>query len=189
MIDMLECAIAQALKQVRAVDGFIDLIVLCNTCHFFLPAAMKRLADSQPSIAPRLRLTSLIDSAIKAIHRARFMRIMALYTEGTKVSQIYLRPLNQGNRCSVEITDLQPLLSESIYYGVKAFDDEVTVSLGSVIFDDLLNESHQFDCILAGCTEVPLIVNRLKACSTKRITDFLAKVEIIDPVAEALAAV
>jgi hypothetical protein len=43
-----------------------------------------------------------------------------------------------------------------------------------------------FDCILAGCTELPLTIDLLKRRGTPAVAALLSRVKIIDPLEEAL---
>lgn len=84
IISPLASAIRQALLCITAGSGPIDLIVLCNTSHYFLPAALKRLHESEPDLSGRIRFNSLMEAAIKKIHQSGHTRIIALYTLGTR---------------------------------------------------------------------------------------------------------
>jgi len=185
----LSASIVEAVAHVQSSERMIDLIVLCNASHYFLDDVLERLRNSYQDIGSRLRFISLIESTIAAIEASGFKRIMALYTEGTKRSRIYSLALEKlGIRC-IEREDLQPLLTSSIYHGVKAFDDVLTVQLGTQLFREIVKSEQEFDCILMGCTEVPLIVEKLRTGGHEDIKSFLSRVAVLDPVAAALASI
>ncbi len=188
MTDSLTLAIAEGIRHVTAHDAHIDLIVLCNTSHFFLGDALERLHED-PGIGPRVRFASLVDAAIEVMRKKRYRRVMALYTEGTRLSRVYTDRFTKEGLGYVELVgDLKHLerLLVTAIYSVKACDYETAVRLGTRIFRELRALADQFDCVLAGCTEIPLIVEAMKAKGCDEITDFISRVEIIDPVPEAL---
>lgn len=189
IIDCLGSAIKQAVAYVTLRDGPISLIVLCNTSHLFLDEVLEQLRASHPNIGARIEHTSLIKSAIGLIKQRGFKRVMALYTEGTKLSQVYSRPLEDAGISCIEKEDLQPILTASIYDGVKAFDNKATIRLGTRLFDQLLTMADEFDCILAGCTEIPFIIESLNLKGNRHIRKFLRRAQIIDPVIAALESV
>lgn len=188
MTDSLTLAIAEGIRHVTSDDAHIDLIVLCNTSHFFLGDVLERL-HNDPSIGSRLRFASLVDAAIEVMCKKRYRRIMALYTEGTRLSRVYSDRFTKESLRYIEpVGDLEYIerLLMTAIYSVKAFEYETALRLGTRIFRELLALGNQFDCVLAGCTEIPLIIEAMKAKGCDEITDFISRFEIIDPVSEAL---
>ena len=187
MIDRLGVAIYHAVSQVTSDCSAIDLIVLCNTSHFFLSDALERCAKFHPDVFSRIRLVSLIESAIEAISRQGHKKAMALYTEGTRLCRIYAGSFQAKGLSYLEVKEeLEPFLMRSIY-GVKHFDDRVILDSGTYLFNRLRMREGEFDCILAGCTEIPFIIECLNATGDDAIKSFLRRTLLIDPVAEALA--
>ncbi|HBB98584.1 MAG TPA: hypothetical protein DC054_24640 [Blastocatellia bacterium] len=190
MTNRLGSAVRHAVAQVTSDRGEIDLIVLCNTSHFFLSKALERCTKHYPEIFTRIRFMSLVASAVKAISHRGHKEIMALYTEGTRLCGIYGDafqaeglPYSEAND---HLEDLEPLLMRSIY-GVKYYDESAILDGGTGLFNGLCRIEPKFDCILAGCTEIPIIIDYLKASGDDAIKSFLMRVPFIDPVAEALA--
>jgi aspartate racemase len=190
MTNRLGSAVRHAVAQVTSDSDAIDLIVLCNTSHFFLPKALERCAKHYPDIFTRIRFVSLVMSTVKAISLRGYKEIMALYTEGTRLCGIYAGAFQAESLSSFEAKDhlkhLEPFLMRSIY-GVKYFDEAAILEGGTSLFSGLCKVERKFDCILAGCTEIPLIIHYLKAKGNVTVKSFLRRTQFIDPVAEALA--
>ena len=83
-------------------------------------------------------------------------------------------------------TDLQWILMQSIYQGVKTFESDFACKVGEIFFVELLKLQPSVDCIIAGCSEIPYLLQWLKTSSEKQVKDFLSKLEVIDPVRLAL---
>jgi aspartate/glutamate racemase len=128
-----------------------------------------------------------MEATIKKIHQSGHTRIMALYTLGTRLSRIYSARFEQEGLLYLEASgDIERSLMHSIFDGVKAFDDAAILKTGTCLFNQLLVVQDHFDCILAGCTEVPFVVKKLRERGSPAIKQFLRRVQIIDPVAAAL---
>lgn len=192
LAERLESAISQAVLHLTGDDDPIDLIVLCNTSHFFLAETLKQLSRHSPGIGSRVRHISLIKCALKAIKEKGYQRIMALYTEGARLSHIYADPFKEAGLFYLEadgnLKHLEDWLMTAIY-SVKAFDEARIVDAGTHLFNELMKIEAKFDCIVAGCTEIPFIIERLKAESSRSINEFLSRTEVIDPVSAALQSI
>lgn len=186
MADLLESAVSEALSQVETCDGPIALVVLCNTCHFFIPEVLGRLRKRQPAMAERVRFVSLVELTVEAIRRRGHRRIMALYTSGTRLSRIYSRRFDEEGFSYVEPTGaIEQALMYAIFSGVKASNRSAVLGGGAILFDEILATGQEFDCIVAGCTEVPFILDSLIEAGSERARAFLERVEIVDPVSAA----
>lgn len=186
MIELLESAVSEALSQVETADGPIDLIVLCNTCHFFIPEVLGRLRKRQPAMAARVRFVSLVESTVEAVRRRGHRRVIALYTSGTKLSRIYARRFDEECFSYVEPTGaIEQALMHAIFSGVKASNRSAVLEGGAILFDEILATEQEFDCIVAGCTEVPFILDSLIEAGSERVRAFLERVAVVDPVSAA----
>lgn len=186
MIELLESAVSEALSQVETGDGPISLVVLCNTCHFFIPEVLGRLRKHQPGMAARVRFVSLVESTVDVVRRRSHRRIMALYTSGTKLSRIYSRRFDEEDFSYVEPTGaIEQALMHAIFSGVKASNRSAVFEGGAMLFDEILATGEEFDCIIAGCTEVPFILDSLNEAGSERVRAFLERVEVVDPVSAA----
>jgi aspartate racemase len=187
MVELLEAAITEAVRHVQAADGPMSLVVLCNTCHFFLPEVLGRLREHLPEVAARIRFVSLIEAAVEAIRQRGRRTVMALYTQGTRLSRIYARRFAEEGLSYVEPAGrLERALMSAIFDGVKASNPAVILEAGASLVEEILATGQEFDCIVAGCTEVPFILDSLRESGGDRVQAFLRRVEVIDPVAAAL---
>ena len=60
------------------------------------------------------------------------------------------------------------------------------MELGNEFFEAVLRAGQDYDCLLAGCTELPLTIELLKQRGSPAVAAFLSRVKIVDPVEEAL---
>ena len=147
---------------------------------------MQQLRLNYPQIFSRLLLISLIDTTIEYLQQ-RFNKPLILCTTATRLGRVYSQRLEEvGIAYSEPNTDLQWILMQSIYQGVKTFESDFACKLGEIFFDELLKLQPSVDCIIAGCSEIPLLLEWLKTSSEKQVKDFLSKLEVIDPVRLAL---
>jgi aspartate/glutamate racemase len=84
---------------------------------------------------------------------------------------------------------LSRLLMRAIFEGVKALDDRRAVELGNEFFETILESRWDYDCVLAGCTELPLLIDLLRLHGSLAVAAFLSRVRIVDPMEEALCRV
>ncbi len=187
MLDLLESAIREAVAHVESNVEPVHLVALCNTSHFFLSETLRRLRAHQPETAARLRFVSLIEATIETIRQRGYRMILALYTRGTRLGRIYSQRFIEEGISYVEPTGtLEQSLMHSIFSGVKAFDTEASLAGGASLFDEILAHGREFDCVVAGCTEIPFILEALNKSGSEQVKAFLRRVEIIDPVSAAL---
>lgn len=187
LVVMLATTIQEAMHYICSSVEPVELIVLCNGAHYFLPEVMQRLLIDDSKIFFKLHWTSLIDTTIQHLQKRNFCQPLVLCTTATRLGCVYSRPLAAAGIVCLEPSDeLQSILMESIYQGVKAFDCDFACKVGEHFFVELLKIQHNIDCIIAGCSEVPYLLEWLKARSSEQVKGFLSKLEIIDPVELAL---
>ena len=69
---------------------------------------------------------------------------------------------------------------------MKSLDERRAVELGNEFFEAILRSGQDYDCVLAGCTELPLTIDLLKLRGSPAVAAFLSRAKIVDPVEEAL---
>ncbi len=187
-VTMLAAAVIAAMEYVSSSEETIHIIVLCNTAHYFLPKVVQRLQHHHPQVFIRLQWFSLIDSVIDYVQLQNRRHPLVLCTNGTKQGRIYSHPLQRAGIAYIELNDtLQSILMQGIYQGVKAFDWDFTCQVGENLFQEFLKTELEIDCIIAGCSEIPYLLDQLKITASKSVQKFLSAVEIIDPIQLALA--
>ncbi|KYC41777.1 hypothetical protein WA1_17255 [Scytonema hofmannii PCC 7110] len=187
IVVMLETAIREGLHYIYSISKPVQVIVLCNTAHYFFPKVWHRLQLNYPKIADKLQWVSLIESVMYHLQTSNLCQPLILGTSGTRLGHIYSQPLQQANIAYVEPSKmLQLTLMEGIYQGVKAFDRDIACQAGEKFFVQMLKTQPDFDCIIAGCSEIPCLFEWLKATSVDKVKQFLSQIEIIDPVQIAL---
>jgi aspartate/glutamate racemase len=74
----------------------------------------------------------------------------------------------------------------AIFEGMKSLDARRAVELGNEFFEAILGAAGDYDCIVAGCTEIPLTIDLLRVRGSRAVADLLANVKIVDPLEEAI---
>lgn len=157
-----------------------ELVVLCNTVHHFLP----RLLDRLP---PRVRFHPLPCAAMAAARRLAPRSLLLLATKGTRQSGFYARGAEAaGLRWHEPDKEEQYLLQRAIFKGVKGGDEERLLADGDALLQRLARREEPADALLAGCTEIPLLLSALRKRGSAETRAYLDRVAVIDPVSETL---
>lgn len=187
LVSLLAISIREAMQYISSNAEPVELIVLCNGAHYFLPQAMQMLARDNSRIFSRLQWISLIVSTVEYLQQGNFSRPLILCTTATRLGCVYSQPLQAAGMAFVEPnSDLQSILMQSIYQGVKTSERDFACKLGEHFFLELLKLEPAVDCIIAGCSEIPYLLEWLKHGSERQVKEFLSKLSIIDPVTLAL---
>lgn len=177
VVEALGRAVDKGLTQFGKNSQQVDLVVACNTAHFFLEDALK-LSRVQKNI----NFISII-SAAKEACRDKNTCSVALQTIGSKLAEVYV---SEGQSQFIPTTDKEDtLLMKCIYEGVKAFNPTKTVELGLKFFQTLFTRLPNIEAIVAGCSEIPEIIRLTKATDTQ-VGKKLKQLVVISPVEEAL---
>jgi aspartate/glutamate racemase len=161
-------------------------IIACNSAHYFWRMVSE---DLQQGTAPSCttRMVSLVDASMAALRSQRCARVLILATEGARVGKVFSQPcLDASIGFDEPSLQLSRLLMSAIFEGMKSLDRSRAVALGEEFFAAILRSGRNYDCILAGCTEIPLTIDLLRLAGSPAVSAFLCGVRIVDPVAEAL---
>lgn len=181
----LAAAIGQAARKAVGLlppGRFPACIVSCNSAHYFWP-------EIETLAAPLCRLVSLVAASLEALRNLPGKTLL-LTTKGARAGQVFSRPFRKARIDFDEPAEAADgLLMAAIYEGVKALDDGRAVALGNEFFEAILKTGTPYCRILAGCTEIPTLIDLLKRHGRPAVAAFLSGVEILDPLREALARV
>jgi aspartate racemase len=178
MAARLTGAASKAAGLVSCGTGRVSCIVVCNAAHYFW-----KWIDWAPGIEP----VSLVDSSARTLRSMGCRRVLLLTTWGARAGRVYSTRLAEAGVPFEEPSPaLEQTLMRAIYGGVKALDDGIALSAGTEFFQGVLRTMGDFDCILAGCTELPYLTELLKQKSSPDVAGFLSGVAILDPVAAAI---
>jgi aspartate/glutamate racemase len=181
LADALEVALREAISHVTPSRRAIDVIVLCNAAHAFLPGVFARMRSDD------VRLISLVECVVDALGRRRSGPALILSTIGTRVSRIFTRRLGEAGIAYIEPSDrIQEALTRAIYDGLKALDWQTASAAGEAVVAELLATNTEIGCIVAACTEIPAILDLLKRTGSDDLKARLSGIPIIDPVELAL---
>ncbi|NER99132.1 MAG: aspartate/glutamate racemase family protein [Symploca sp. SIO1B1] len=200
LVQQVSRAIAQATEYLQSDAADIIIILLCNAVHYFLPQIKADLQKSYPKVAASVQYISLIEAVIANLEKQKLHQPLLLGTSATKIGKVYSAPLNKHGIKYQQLSEVaQEILMNIIYQGVKAFDQNYACLKGEELFHLLLNSdlamagnfslprnNLHIDCVIAGCTEIPVLLDWLLAQSqSSSIQSFLTQVKVINPVLSA----
>jgi aspartate/glutamate racemase len=167
-----------------APDGQpVGCILACNSAHYF----WRLVVDDLRQTAAQVEMISLVESSVEALRLHSCKMALLLATEGAQTGKVFSTPfLNAGIVFDEPSLPLSHLLMRTVFEGVKALDQHRAVELGNELFETILQSGQDYDCVLAGCTELPLTIDLLKQRGSPAVADFLSRVKIVDPLEEAL---
>ncbi|WP_204103894.1 MULTISPECIES: aspartate/glutamate racemase family protein [Spirulina sp. CCY15215] len=187
LIMLLKIAIERAVKMVSSPHQPIDIIVLCNSAHYFLHRVWKQLKEHSPTIAQQLQHYSLVESTCQYLQEQNLRYPLILGTEGVRLGKVYSQPLeSRGIAYSEPNQLLQNALMDCIYCGVKALNRELACELGKQLLPKLLSNQGNIDCIIAGCTEIVYLLQWIKEDGDREMIKMINSLNVIDPVNLAL---
>ncbi|AEC52198.1 aspartate racemase [Pyrococcus sp. NA2] len=128
-----------------------DFIVMpCNTAHAFIE-------DIRKSV--KIPVISMIEETAKRVKDEGCKKVGLIATTGTIVSKVYHNELNKlGIEVLTPSEHEQDEVMKGIYQGVKAGNLELGRKILLGIAKKL--EERGADCIIAGCTEVSVVINQ-----------------------------
>jgi aspartate/glutamate racemase len=184
---------SMALRLADAVRLAVDLapsaslpahcIIACNSAHYFWRLMMDDLRRS----AAQVEMVSLVESSVEALGFHSCKRALLLTTEGAQTGKVFSTPcLAAGIVFDEPSPTLSRLLMATIFEGMKALDERRAVELGNELFEAILRAGQDYDCILVGCTELPLTIDLLRLRGSTEVAAFLSRVRVVDPFEEAL---
>ena len=165
-----------------------EVILLCNTAHYFLPAALNRFLGTAIAGEKNLTLHSLISAAADEVQQLGHQRVLVLATKGTYMAELYTEALQQ--RDIVPVTPAQQAqawLEIAIHDGIKGQNNELARDAGCACLNELEEDFRNVDGVIAGCTEVPLLLKlMISQNGYEPVTGLLHETEIVDPLASLL---
>ncbi len=181
-----------AFKLASAVRLAVDLvapttqparcILACNSAHYF----WRLMEDHLRRPAMQVQMISLVESSLEALQSYFCARALLLTTEGAQTGKVFSTPFRDAGIAFDEPSPaLGSLLMSTIFEGMKSLDERRAVELGNQLFEAILRSAQDYDCVLAGCTELPLTIDLLKLRGSPAVAAFLSRVKIVDPVEEA----
>jgi len=159
----------------------VRCILACNSAHYFWRLIEKELRSDN------LRMVSLVESSVHALRFQPCRKVLLLATEGARVGRVFSAPFRDAGIAFEEPSpELSRLLMRAVFDGMKSLDRCRAIELGSQFFENVLETGREYDGILAGCTEIPLLIDLLRSLGSRRVASFLARTRIVDPLEEAL---
>jgi aspartate racemase len=177
--------LADAVRQAVAIAGPASqparCIIACNSAHYFWRLLEDELRECE------VQMISLVDSTLQSLKLDSSRKTLVLAAEGASVGKVFSAPFHDAGIAFEEPSPtLSRVLMRAIFEGVKALDHRRAAELGNEFFETILATGPDFDCVLAGCTEIPVIIDLLRLHGSPTVADFLSRVRIVDPLEEAL---
>ena len=180
---MLAGAVRLAVDLVASRGSSTRCIIACNSAHYF----WRLMMDDLGYPAKEVQMISLVESSLEALRTQPCSRTLLLTTEGAQAGKVFSTPFRDAGIAFDEPSPaLGRLLMSVIFEGMKSLDERRAVELGNEFFETILRSGQDYDCILAGCTELPLTIDLLKLKGSPAVINFLSRIRIVDPVEEAL---
>lgn len=132
-------------------------VLACNTLHLYLPQHLPR----------SIRFYSLPQLVLKAACNQKHMRLLILGTENTRRSNLYHQEGIVAHYPSIQDQAIIGEVIDQVLKGVISQRD--AISLGEVI-DRSLKEQ-DFDGVVLGCTDLPVLHHHFPIPSPKKIYD------------------
>jgi aspartate racemase len=165
----------------------VRCIIACNSAHYFWRLLTEQLRRTAPGRQCDVQTISLVESAVDALRLRSGGRALLLATEGARAGQVFSAPCREaGIGFDEPCPPLSQLLMSAIFEGVKSLDEGRAVELGNEFFEAILQSGQDYDCLLAGCTELPFTIDLLRLRGSSSVAAFLSRVEVVDPLEEAL---
>ncbi|WP_214481203.1 amino acid racemase [Bacillus sp. SM2101] len=140
------------------------LMIACNTAHFFYKAVIHSVD------IPVIHMP--IETA-KYLQEHKFKRVGLLATDGTLQSNLYQHCLNKYDIALINSNkDMQAYVMKGIY-SIKGGKLETGLFYLSAIAKEL--KELGADAIIAGCTEIPLVLQSTKQLIVVDPTEIIAK--------------
>jgi aspartate/glutamate racemase len=185
MASRLAGAVRQAAGLASPDGRTVRCIIVCNSAHYFWRRLEEHL-QTLPGQSCEVQMISLVEASRAAL-QLQSRKVLLLTTEGARAGQVFSAPFRQAGICFEEPSHaLNRLLMRVIFEGMKSLDDRRAAELGNQFFEAILGTGRDYDCVLAGCTELPLTIDLLRRCGSPEVAAFLSRVKIVDPVEEAL---
>lgn len=179
VVDRLARAIGAGLRLASPGGSPVDMIVACNTAHAFVPEALERVHSDD------LHWRSYVDAVASGVPRSNDP-VLILATTGTQAAGLYRQAFGaHGVPWMEPDAEGQALLMKAIY-SVKGGDEPSAVQSGQAAMRGLMSGGQRPGRVLAGCTEVPLLLELLKTQATPEVQGFVSSLEVIDPLLVAL---
>ncbi|MGP7815619.1 aspartate/glutamate racemase family protein [Niallia sp. 01092] len=143
------------------------LVIACNTAHYFFEPVKKFVVI--PIMHMPLETTNYL-------HKKRLKKVGLLATDGTTNTEIYQ---NSCQEYEIEVinpdTEMQKKVMEAIY-AIKGGNLEVGQTCLLTAANNLINQGAE--AIIAGCTEIPLVLKPSQDICVIDPTEILAKAVI-----------
>lgn len=188
LISGLHLAILNGAHLIDRRKAEVEVILLCNTVHFFLEDLKKHLVKFNPRLMKEIRFNSLIDATVQDVHLRREKKpLVILSTHGSRRAGLYQPKLEPKFKAVYSLCHYeQHVLDRAIEDGVKAACSSKVAELGGSLLLQLSTRFPHGACILMGCTEIFMIISYHMARGGERVKTFLQQCSFLDPVSCAL---
>jgi aspartate/glutamate racemase len=187
MARRLAGAVGLAVGLAGQASQAVRCVIACNSAHYFWRLLQDELLANAQGRRCQLQMVSLVASSLEALKLHSCRKALLLATEGARVGGVFSTPFREA---SIDFEEPSPALSRllmrAIFEGMKSLDTQRAVDLGNEFFETVIASGRGYDCILAGCTEIPLTIDLLKLRGSSAVAAFLSRVKIVDPLEEAL---
>lgn len=143
------------------------LVIACNTAHFFYKAAKKSV---------NIPILHMPLETARFVQENNFRKVGLLATDGTIKTELYQ---NSCQRYRIDVIEPDRKMQEKVMegiYAIKSGDLETGFLYLSMVANKL--KDNGAEAIIAGCTEVPLVLKPSKNICVIDPTEIVAKMVI-----------
>jgi aspartate racemase len=123
----------------------------CNSAHYFLPVMRE---------AVRIPVLSIVDETAKAIRRRGVKKVLLLATEFTARTRIYDKSLAKRGISLAEASRAQQRLIQKVIVKTESGERAESDRAAIISIVDEFAEKSGVGGVIAGCTEIPLLVRQ-----------------------------
>lgn len=148
-VDKLMSDLSASVEMLNKYPGKVYIILVCNTCHYYLPDLKKRF--------PEVSFVDIIDAMTKDLVDKGIRKVFLMASEGTIKSQIYDKYF-QPFGINIEY----PNDYKTIRYFIECVKQnkisETDVNLFGDYIDSILEDS-----VVLACTELPVLAKKIES--------------------------
>ncbi len=159
-----ESPLPYLLESVKRLEraGVDCICMACNTAHYFTDEIRKNTS---------LPFYSIVETVLEEIEENKEFckKIGLMATDGTVKGRIYHKPFEKkGFKIEDFTEEIQKEIMKSIY-SLKAGETDKANDIFQNVFRKIIDLG--YDCLIAGCTEIPVLLGNLKDTMEAKIFD------------------
>ena len=155
-VDDLIFELSQSIKMMKEYSEKVYVIIVCNTCHYFLPILEYKF--------PEIKFINIIDVLAQDLAKKGINSVFLLASEGTIQSSIYEKYFTPFG-----ISINYPKEFETIRYFIECVKQRNIKKDDVKMFEEYISSVND-NTVVLGCTELPILAKNVNVTS-KNLAD------------------